>query len=305
MINTIEAVADLLQGTAYAGSSVIQLPIHGSTEVAFAIEVNSAQRMNAWQVMRDYLPQTKRWPVFVACWINTYQSWQQTVFDSDLFSRFYFEEEASEASPSEVIARAERVDLSAFMQARANFLTYDLDDDIDSLIAGMSATHGRAPTRSQLTDRVDAQQISNLIELEQWVFDWEQQNLNLPESYLPNLSYLESFEPTGQVTALILLPTANSWESLAYLNFFGGHSAAGIALLKKWQQQYQAELVCHYGTMLEFQVGIKPATPEAAFELACEQVALAPCTVQLPGISIREHARALMQIDRWFLHERP
>lgn len=25
----------------------------------------------------------------------------------------------------------------------------------------------------------------------------------------------------------------------------------------------------------------------------------------LPGVAIREHAKALLHIDRWFLHERP
>jgi Domain of unknown function (DUF4253) len=305
MINSIAALTDFLQGTILADRNPIQLPIPETDEVAFAIQVGLEDGINAWQVMRECLDQTQRWPVLIACWQNSYNLWEQNVVDNDLFSRFYFAEEDVESSPASVIARAARVDLSAFMEARANLWIGDLEAELDFWIDQIRAAHDQAPPRSQLIDLINASQFSNLIELEQWLFNWESQNLNLPRLSPQDLSYLEGFEPRGQHLALILLPTAQGWESLAYLNFFGGYSAEGIALLKKWQQHYQAELVCHYGTMLQFQVGLKPATPEAAFELAWEQIALAPCTIQLPGISIREHARALLQCDRWFLHERP
>lgn len=36
-----------------------------------------------------------------------------------------------------------------------------------------------------------------------------------------------------------------------------------------------------------------------------EQVALAECTTLLPGVSMRDHARALLAVNRWFIHERP
>ena len=57
--------------------------------------------------------------------------------------------------------------------------------------------------------------------------------------------------------------------------------------------------------MLQLVVKRKPATLEEAFQLAWEQVAIAPCTNLLPGVSLRDHAKALFHLDRWFLHERP
>lgn len=57
--------------------------------------------------------------------------------------------------------------------------------------------------------------------------------------------------------------------------------------------------------MLQFVVARRPATAEEALELAWQQYLVAPCTMLLPGVSVRDHARALLHIDRWFLHERP
>lgn len=57
--------------------------------------------------------------------------------------------------------------------------------------------------------------------------------------------------------------------------------------------------------MLLLNVGRLPSTPEEAFQLACEQEAIAECTTMLPGVSLRNHTRALLSVNRWFLHERP
>jgi hypothetical protein len=82
-------------------------------------------------------------------------------------------------------------------------------------------------------------------------------------------------------------------------------TTVAIGFLKKWHQEYNAELVYHYGTMLQLNVGRRPTTPEAAFDLAWQQEALAECTTILPGVALRDHARSLLIVDRWFLHERP
>ncbi|MEI6443480.1 MAG: DUF4253 domain-containing protein [Nostocales cyanobacterium ELA583] len=68
---------------------------------------------------------------------------------------------------------------------------------------------------------------------------------------------------------------------------------------------YQIELVCHYGTMLQLKTKNKPKTCQEALQLAIEQEIIAPCTTMLPGISLEDHACALLKSDYWFLHERP
>ena len=70
-----------------------------------------------------------------------------------------------------------------------------------------------------------------------------------------------------------------------------------MQLLKKWHEQYEAELVCHFGTMLNFIVAKPPNTSESAFELAWEQMVIAECTIILPGVSLRDHARSLLVAD--------
>ena len=120
--------------------------------------------------------------------------------------------------------------------------------------------------------------------------------------------HLDWYTPDRQTIPLLLLPTQESWNALAYLHWFGACTVGtpvAMRFLRQWHQKYGAELVCHYGTMLQLKVQSRPSTPEEAFELAWQQESLAPCTTILPGVSLREHARALLMVDRWFLHERP
>ena len=104
------------------------------------------------------------------------------------------------------------------------------------------------------------------------------------------------------------MPTINSWEIPAYISWYGAESCSSelvVALLKYWHEKYGAELVAHYGTMLQLVTQTLPTSPEEAFRLAWEQQVIAPCTTCLPGISLRNHAREMLHCHQWFLHERP
>ena len=117
------------------------------------------------------------------------------------------------------------------------------------------------------------------------------------------------FEPQGQPTAVVFLPTPHQHETLAHLSFRGagrsGEPAALVRVPRSWHERFGAELVAHYSTMLEFVVERPPTDLDAAFDLACEHDAIAPCTLVLPGVSLRQHARSLLGRTTWFLHERP
>jgi len=134
----------------------------------------------------------------------------------------------------------------------------------------------------------------------------DQTNVTIADEFPHN--YLNWYEPDCGM-GIILLPTLNSWETLAYISFFGaeglGETEKVMTLLKSWQQRFSAELVAHYDTRLQFVVQQPPSNLEAAFQLAWEQYMIAPCPLALPGISLREHARALLHTQQWFLHERP
>jgi hypothetical protein len=64
-------------------------------------------------------------------------------------------------------------------------------------------------------------------------------------------------------------------------------------------------MVASWGTMLQLEVTRPPQQLREAFELAVEQYAVASSTLDLAGVSIRDHARSLLHRTEWFLHDRP
>lgn len=303
MLNTTQAISELLQGSILEGKEIRQLAIDESSESAFVIEVPRADALNAWNLMRSHLSETGRYPVLTDGWGS-----------DDYFSRFYYGEEEADGklqgiSPQEIIARVPMADVEAFLTTRRITRQEDLNDSIQYSLARTKNRFGECPDESQVRELMASNVIQSTVDLEKWLFDWELQHFNSEEAIAaPDTTYLNWFEPDGQTAVLMLLPTENGWNSLAYLHWFGACSAGttvAISFLKRWNQRYNAELVCHYGTMLQLKVERLPETPEEAFELAWEQEALAECTTILPGVSLRDHARSLLQVKQWFLHERP
>lgn len=148
--------------------------------------------------------------------------------------------------------------------------------------------------------------------VENWLFNWELEHLYPEVAFVPpdlQYLYLDWYEPADILDyTLVLLPTAKSWEALAYIHWFGAESSSSelmIALLRSRSARFEAELVVHDGLNLLFNVHQRPSTPEDAFQLAVEHEIFAGDTLHLPGISIRDHARTLLHIDRWCLLSKP
>lgn len=174
------------------------------------------------------------------------------------------------------------------MFARGEY-TYELEPGTD---VSPSAIIERS--RSRTADQLVEETLREVPEIFDDDFDYEGDD------------YISGFDPTGMPTYLVLLPTAHSWHALAYMHFWAsGNAESHLALLASWRERYGAELVAHYGTMLEFRVERPPRTLEQALPLAREQVAAAPCTTLLPCVGLTAHARALVGRTHWFLHERP
>ncbi|HIK18778.1 MAG TPA: hypothetical protein IGS53_26325 [Leptolyngbyaceae cyanobacterium M33_DOE_097] len=68
MLNTLEALNDLLQGTLLAGCSIRQLAIDESDEFAFELQVPAANAYAAWQLMRSQLNHTGHYPILTERW---------------------------------------------------------------------------------------------------------------------------------------------------------------------------------------------------------------------------------------------
>ncbi len=265
MITKLEQLAEVLQGSNWADSSLLELSIEQTDLSAFAIKVDLQEALPAWEYLRAKLSETGRWPLLVTCWIPE-DNWEDAVQNSNFFSRWAFEQDAwtqpeSPISPAAILAEADNI---------------ELEDSLKRLA-------------------------------EQHHIEWSKTAESVIEQQA-DASHLTWFEPYNQHLALLLLPSDQSWAAPAYYNWFGSQNASSaltVAMLKHWHQQWGAELVAHYGTMLQLQVSKMPETAESAITLAQEQAILAPCTLDLPGVSLAEHAAALMQTTRWFLHERP
>ena len=145
-------------------------------------------------------------------------------------------------------------------------------------------------------------------DIDRWMLDWQTQH---GARYLGDTDPAPWFEPDGDDCFLLFLPTPNGEESLAYIHFWSEEAVPGatpevlIAMLRSWRENHGADLVAHWGTMLQFVVTRPPTSMDDARSLAWEHYRVAPCTTLLPGQEVRDYARSLVSTDRWFLHERP
>jgi Domain of unknown function (DUF4253) len=303
MLNTIEAISNLLKGTFLEGSAIRQLEIDESDECAIEIKVPRTSALDAWHLMRAKLKGTQQYPIVTEGWGS-----------DDYFSRFYYreEEEAGKlrgVSPRAIIAEASTVNLDDFLSVQRIASKEFLEDSIEFSLEETREHFGRCPNDLEVRELIHKNIIHSTVDLEKWLFEWELKHFDRDDVLAtPDTRYLDWYEPNTQLVTLIVLPIENGWDALAYIHWFGACSAGtsvAIGFLKKWFQQYGAELVCHYGTMLQLEVESLPETPEESFELAWQQEALAECTTILPGVSLRHHARSLLSVNRWFLHERP
>jgi hypothetical protein len=121
--------------------------------------------------------------------------------------------------------------------------------------------------------------------------------------------HLDWFDPVGQPTAIAFLPTSGPDEAIAYTGLFPldevDEVAALVAILRGWNERFGAELVAAWGTMLQFVVERPPTDHATALELTREHAIVASDTLLLPGVSPKDHARALVDRGDWFLHSRP
>lgn len=303
-----DAISRVFQGTALDGHKFIGVGVPDSDEVVVAVKIKPDELMSCWQAARDKLDKTQRWPI-----VSTFfsppgmlGSLKKSV-EEELLDRFPFEDdETGEAlSPKTILQRADIVDVDAFLQGIAvEMNAYFEDDDelVEYVLDECVQAVGRRPDDSELDNRVTVQ----THRIEHWAY---QQLLVAgmppnPEEGRP--PWFEAHETENVM--LLFMPTPNAWDSLAYVSWYGAEvnqAANVIAVARRWEQKYGAELVAHYGTILQCLASRPPSEPMDAFQLAVEHDLIAPCTMALSGIDVRQYAQGLLNYDRWFLHERP
>lgn len=319
-IETSAELYDLLSKTELSKSKIAKLEIPESTQSAFAIEVAQPQMLSCWRLLRSLIDKTNMYPLLTdTTWSSATRNWQEDMNEQNYFirSEYLYEQKngfIESVAPESIANAAKSLDGEAIINKRIK--KYDREDNIEwweskLYLQDLEATkqdYGVTPSSREVETALNSEAIITDVDFESWLFAWELENVPQEKILvLPDLYYQEWYDVSSSNTIpLLLLPTPNSWEALAYIDFFGSqNSTEDIAILKYWHDRYDAELVAHYGTMLQFFVNNKPQTPIEAYELAAQHYEFAPCTLILPGVAIREHAKALLNIDRWFLHERP
>ncbi len=307
MLSTLQNFEELLSTSIFSSHKKQALSIPEEENLAFFIELesplNNSERLRLWQAAKDLLPQTGHWPVLIQGGFSG-QPWPSS---EDLFSRFFYREETNaKIVPAEIIAASNHLSAQDFftdaMQEEVKEESFLEIIENEIAISAELFEVEEEEIKAWLTQYP----IDNIIALEAALWTWEDSK----NKEFPNVADFQDWhEPLAQEgEGILFLPTENAWESLAYVHFFGAslrNSATYIAVGKYWQKHYNAEIVAHYGTMLHCLTEKTPTHPLEALTLAYQQRVFAPCTLYCPGISIREHARYLLEQRTWFLHERP
>lgn len=320
MIQTTAELSEILQQTELENSKIASLPIPESTQIAFAIEIPKSSKLDCWRLLRSLIDKTQMYPVLTTCFHLETGNWQEDTLKENYFHRsksFFYDEKgralAINTSPQFIIDTAKSLNgqtliKSMMEEGDAEDNSYWWDNDLYLLdLKRTQNNYGISPKLEQVKAVLNSEKIVTEIDFERWLLDWESDNV-LPELLLTpqHLGYQDWYDTGSNSTgALLLLPTASGWETLAYIGFYDILSAYDVFFLKHWHDHYGAELVAHYGTMLQFYVNKKPKTLMEAFDLASEHYLFASDTLILPGVSIREHAIALLNLDRWFLRRQP
>lgn len=296
MVTDRDEVARALEGGCLAGREVREL----STDwgVTFAVDIAPVELREAWSEVRALVPSLARWPVAA---MGTWDG----PFDERSFSRWLYGEEDN--SPQAICARALGLTLEdaltrPHLRNAEHYYAISWEDVVAYQVEITRRRVGAAPAVEEVL-ALDLR--PDPVALERWLFDWEE--AREPTRAAEPGGHADWFEPPD--CTLLLLPTSLSEEVPAYLSFYGAEAPGGherlVALLRSWRERFGAEMVASWGTMLQLRVTAPPQQLNEAFDLAVEHWIAAPPTLALPGVTIRDHARTLVDRAEWFLHDRP
>ncbi|WP_396269918.1 DUF4253 domain-containing protein [Ideonella sp.] len=311
MIQSIDELANVLRGTGLEGRALGEVWQHCGTDPVFTVALEAGREYDEQALLRSLMAQTGRYAL---------------VSSKDHVDMTFCESAPSappewdwiEATAAETLLvdgsayLATGGSLSRFSETRTDdfsgWLAIDLSHPSHPL-SDIQRRFGEAPSVQQICDLRDSGVLRSDADFERWLLRWEVERFGDAALLPPSFHYLDGHEfsePHPRVA--VLLPTQQSWKALLYTAWYGlegGGAAELAASLRVWAENYGAELVAAFGTTLYLQVARRPSNIDEAFVLALEHRHFASDTFVLPGVSTRDHARALLTLDRWFFHSRP
>lgn len=297
----------LLSRTSYPRAEHVSIGNEYFSSLIHAIRVDHSNARTMWSQLRTQFAESGYWPLVVSYIVNGAPgSWQQVVQSEtgQLFSRFYFEEEVAaklpgmrSVDPKDIVASANSSDPVREIQRFQQRSYGTAAENAGWICDSVGRTFGVAPRPEQLLRRLSEKSTSPGADLQGLAFDWLQ-------SEGPGLSKTHEpfwYEPKDTL-AILLLPISSPSDALAFVHWWGCHTIGTpsvICLLRDWQRQYGAELMCHYGTVLQLSVTTPITSPSDAFHVAS----------QLESICMQhgfvESASGLLGATHWHMHNRP
>jgi hypothetical protein len=274
---------------AFAGTPLAGLPIgHGPSGTVLVADIEPDRLHDAWRAADALVPVIGRRPVMVT-----------DDFDETLG---ILPEPEPGPSESELRAFAEAAESSEPWLA---YRHYSEDDEVGE---GEAEYYARRLAGVDLTALVsDVSLPAPRQALERALYDRLLADAGLQARVLGGVRLVTQTDYwyTPDSVLLMLLPTSDVRRSAYWVDFYGAstqeYQRKLAEVLAQWHRRWDARLVASWGTMLQFQVGRRPAPGDEAWTVAGQLKALAPNL----ELSRWEVAVALSAGDAWFVHNRP
>lgn len=295
---TREELTRALRGTSIEGAALQPRWYAPGLPPAWGIEVDNDHILAAWDEMHALLPVTGCYPV--VCPRADFEVLREGEPDA-----------AADAWLADAVA-------SGLAQAREQAPERDGEAALFDWLRHSEARPGHplgetlrrfgaAPTNAEVLTLRERGVLETDADFECWLLHWELERFGEQALVCTQTDYLDWFHPAPyDEYVLQLVPARAMWDAAAYTGVgMHGDRRGAATRCREWHARYGAELVVNASTMMQMKVTRRPQDIDEAFALALDQRRFSPDILVLPGVSVRDHARALLVLDRWFFHWKP
>lgn len=278
MASSAEQVRRALGGTVLEG-----LPVrHRDDDVVVLEGVEPGQLLECWRAARAVLPRIGRWPLAIT------RDWDLGLAEGPGEQRLRELRSVGPAMEDQRVFRRRVADVPRAQEEWHHYLESSFPG------VGLPAAMARELPDPVLDDRVD-----------RWIYERLIAEPSVTSSIEERIEWSIGTRAWYQPDSvdLAVLPTPSPWLAGAWVDYFGAHHDpdALVAAMCRWNNDWQAELVASWGTMLQLTVGRRPRTAEEAWALSGQLLAWAR-SLQMAQWEL---AVVLTRSETWFLHDRP